>query len=294
MGSSLERKLEDWMKSLARCQRDLLVSLAVTMVLAVLLTVVQSQVVHVVSGMLMVFLMPGHLLIGFLWPCRGQLDNIWRLTLIVPLSIALVGGLLLLVHYFWTYEYERVIVLLALVSGSLAILGFLRCRGVSSARRRRSTGPSFPLQLVQSYRPTGWHAVLGFSFLVLLGAIVYAAVTPRQIPTLTEFYVLTEDGHLPLSTEDVRDSHFILKYGIANHEGKITEYSLGVFADTAEGSTQIASESVTVPEGSTVEGVIDVSSKPPGTQALRLLLYLPDRPEPYRSLRMVLSSDEWP
>jgi uncharacterized membrane protein len=249
---------------------------------------IPSQPVRFLVVLPSVFVMPGYFFLETLWPGDSGPDRIWRLILVVPVSIALVGGLLLLVHYSASYDYKYFVALLTLLNAALAVASSLRHKASADSYHHTRDLSSRLDRSLQKYRPGGWHVLLIVAFLVLLGCIAYAIVMPRQLPPLTEFYVLTEDGHLPVSVDSIIGSDFTLKYGIRNHEGKVMEYRLVVLADTAEGSIELWSETVTMPDGSTVEGLVDLSSKPSGTKAFQLLLFLPGEPEPYRSLRLFL------
>ena len=278
------------MKNLLPCESRLVLLLAATLVLASILVAVPLPAVRVVSGVLMVFLLPGYLLLGLLWP-GSRLEGLWRLSLTVPASIALVGGLLLILSYFWTYTYERALALVTILNGLLALSGYARCRATGPDGALSVDWLSRGKHLLQDYRRRGGHALLTIACLAFLGSVAFAILTPRQVSTLTEFYVLTADGHLPLSPDELAGSGTVT-YGIHNLEGRSIEYRLVVRAETPESSTEIWSQSVAVPIGATVESTVDLSSKPPGTQAIQLLLFLPDEPDPYRSLRLTLDSDQ--
>jgi uncharacterized membrane protein len=210
--------------------------------------------------------------------------------MVIPLSIALIGGVLLFLSYFWAYTYERTVVMVAILNGLLAVTGYARCRAIGPAGSPSVDWLSQWKNRIHNYRPSGGHALLAFACLVFLGSVAYAILSPKQKPTLTEFYVLTQDGHLPLSPEQIANSSTVT-YGIHNLEGRPVEYQILALAETSNGSTELWSQLVTVPVGATLERAIDLSSKPPDTQAIRLLLFLPNIPEPYRSLHLVLNQD---
>ncbi|MCL7453269.1 MAG: DUF1616 domain-containing protein [Anaerolineae bacterium] len=257
---------------------ELFCLLAVVVVSAVLVLEVRWPALRVASGLLMLFLLPGYLLARFLWPAGGWLPGIWSLGLILPCSFVLVGGLLLLLSYVWGYQPHRAIVLVAMLNGVLATSGYLRRRG--SPARPSSCWPTLRQRL------TGWHALVALAAVVLLGSTLYAIVTPRQTPGYTEFYVLAEDGHLPVGYGGTGGLAAAIQYGIRNQEGRQMEYKLLVVAETPERRLLLGSHDVTVAAGAAVQAPVDLSALPARSTGILLLLFRAGLAQPYRSLHL--------
>jgi uncharacterized membrane protein len=277
------------MPRLMRLGRRLLLLVTATAVAtAFVAAMYSSQAIRAISGILMVFLLPGYLLTRLLWPGRGQIPGVWRLSLIVPGSILAVGGALLLLSYFRGYQPERAFLVGILLNAALAICAYVRCKG-ASADEACPQGPRLSSNLSRNvHHFTRWHALSGLAAVVLVGSIAYAMMTPRQIPSYTEFYLLTEGGHLPAPGGSFRDFDSTLRCVIRNHEGQPMEYRLSVVAVTSERRSELWSQFVIVAEGSAVQAAVDLSAAPPDSREILWLLFLTDRPEPYQSLRLVL------
>jgi uncharacterized membrane protein len=266
----------------------LLLLLAITAIATVLVQAAGWHALRLLSGILIIFVLPGYLLAAWLWPGGGQAPDLWRLSLVVPGSILTVAGVLLLLGYFWGYTHHRAIALLALLNAALAVSGYLRHRGALVRQPCRPGCHLLPDARLPGIRLGGRHALLGLACLVLLGSILYAVVTPRPMPDDTEFYVLTADGRLPVPDGGRQAWPSGLQYGIGNHEAQPMQYRLLVLASAPGHTTELCSLSIAVPRDSTVRGLVDLSAMPPGASQIRFLLFLAGEPEPYRALRLVL------
>lgn len=269
--------------------RGQLLLLLTTTALATLLPLaVHWPAVRILSGIIIIFLLPGYLLARCLWPATGQAHALWRLSLIVPGSILTVAGVLLLLGYFWGYTHHRAIALLALLNAALAVSGYLRHRSALVRQPCRPGCHLLPDARLPGTHLGGWHALLGLACLVLLGSILYAVVTPRPMPNDTEFYVLTADGRLPVPDGSRHAWPSGLQYGIGNHEAQPMQYRLLILASAPGHTTELSSLSIAVPRGSTVRGLVDLSTMPSGASQIRFLLFLAGEPQPYRALRLTL------
>lgn len=279
------------MNSRTSVSPDLVVLLFIVLICGAVLLVISNPLARILTGIVLAFLLPGYLLLRVLWPLGKELDSLWRLSMILPTSIAVVGALLLLVNYLGVYEYNKVVTLLILIDIALVIGVALRSKKVSSAKRGEWNSQYYDfMNRVRAYRPSGWHVVLALSFVVLIGSIIYAAWIPKKPLNFTEFYVLTPDGHLPLSFVRPLDSELSLDLVINNHEGRTVDYRVAIMAKTPDTVILLWSGSAATLDGATIEQPVRLELPSQDIEALLLLLFLDDHTEPYRSLRLVFET----
>mgnify|MGYP001160324924 CR=1 FL=1 len=271
-----------------RLREGLPLLIAATSIAFAWFAAMHNAAIRAASGIPMTFLLPGYLLTWLLWPDRGQIPGVWRLSLIVPGSMLATGGALLLLSYFCGYQPERAFLVVTLLNVALATCAHLRRRG-ASANEEYLRGRHLVSGLSTRVRTfSGWHALSSLAAMALLASMAYAVMTPRQKPTYTEFYLLAEDDHLPAPGEGMGDTSSILRCVIRNHEGQPEGYRLLVVAVTPAGRSELRSQVVTVADGSTVQAAVDLSVAPPDSREILWLLFLTGQPEPYQSLRLVL------
>jgi uncharacterized membrane protein len=167
-----------------------------------------------VAGVIVVALLPGYLLLEFLNTYR-PFEPYLRAVLVVPASLALAIPLLLALDYSGLYHPRVALALLVLLAEALAIAWLGR------GRRSHPLVGRLPLP-----RRSGSVALL-LTILAFLGAVAYAAATPRRVDPLTEFYLVGPDGRLPLVVRG-GDPPATLGVVIANHEGRLVRYRLVV------------------------------------------------------------------
>jgi len=271
-----------------RLREGLPLLIAATSIAFAWFAAMHNAAIRAASGIPMTFLLPGYLLTWLLWPDRGQIPGVWRLSLIVPGSMLATGGALLLLSYFCGYQPERAFLVVTLLNVALATCALLRRKGTFADGAylpgcRLASGLSRRLPLFG-----GWQALSGLAAMVLVGSVAYAVMTSRQAPNYTEFYLLGEGDYLPAPSEGVGNPNSIIRCVIRNHEGQPLVYRLLVVAATPEGRSELRSQFVTVADGSAVEAAIDLSAAPPGSREILWHLFLTGQPEPYQSLRTVL------
>lgn len=184
------------------------------------------------AGLIVVALLPGYLLLEFLSTYR-PLEPHLRVVLVVPASLALAIPLLLALDYGSLYHHRLALALLVLLEEGLALAWLWRGRR------------SHPLVGLIPVPRRGGSVALLLAILVFLGAVTYAAATPRRVVPLTEFYLLGPDGRLPLVVRADDRARPALSVVIANHEGRLIRYHLVAHGSAAGhqiplGATQLA------------------------------------------------------
>ena len=245
------------------------------------------------SGSLMSFFLPGYLLTWLLWQDRGQISGLRRLGLIVPGSMLAVGGALLLLSYSVGYQSQRAIGVVVVLNAALAAGTYLRCKPASRNEGVRQEQCLDSDLLGQLHAFNRWHALSLLAGAVLAGSIAYAILTPRHTPKYTEFYLLTEDGRLPIPGESMLAPD-ALRCVIRNHEGRPMGYRLLVLAITPRGGSQLRSEFLSVADGSAVQAAMDLSNAPRDARDFLWLLFVPGQPKPCLSLSLARTQLEMP
>jgi uncharacterized membrane protein len=77
------------------------------------------------AAVISIFVLPGVFLLRALWPDAKCPSMLWRLAMVVPTSVAIVGVVLLMVNYLATYSYEAVIGLVTILDLGLVVVGSL-------------------------------------------------------------------------------------------------------------------------------------------------------------------------
>jgi uncharacterized membrane protein len=268
--------------------RIAIVTLVTTLTCWIVLLVASGLLVRAMAGVILVLLLPGYLLLRLLWPKANEPNFLWRVAMILPISIALVGALLLLVNYFGAYEYASFLGMLALVNVGMALGVFARGGRLAFAGPESSDRHDTLIGRARRYKPSAWHGALVLACVAFAGSIVYAGLTPRSSIGLTEFYALSADGALPLSNSGNNEAELEVRVGITNREGRAADYQLMVLSNTSDNNVALWSGSVTVPDNSVVEKTLSLPVSQ-DTESLQFLLFL-DYPRLYRSLRLHLGS----
>lgn len=249
---------------------------------------------RVILGVFLVVFLPGYLLINSLWPVGNVINPLWRLGLILPSSIALDTGLLLLINYFGVYQYQTSVLFIGLVDCILLTIFAWR---VKPGRIRDISIFTRVNNLQQSLSVIRWQR--GFflpvmALLLLFFTILYAVLTPPKLTYTTEFYVTTEDGRLvtePTADELLQQG---LKVGVGNYEGKPLSYTIFITAssDTAD-ELLLGSMIFSLKNGSKEEKSFTINQLPDKTRRINLYLYVvTDNQDtyPYRTLSIMTNN----
>jgi uncharacterized membrane protein len=274
-----------------RMGRRLRLLIAAVILAASGLAAMYSPVMRAISATLMAFLLPGYLVTWLLWPDRGQISGVRRLSLIVPGSIISVGGVLLLLSYSCGYQSGRATLVVCVLNAALAICAYLRHRAIPANEEDRRDPRLVSDQLGLLHAFNGWHALSLLAAAVLVGSIAYAFLRPRHTAKYTELYLLTENGHLPIPGEGM-ESPDTLRCVIRNREGQPMGYRLLVFAITPGGWSELHSDVFRVADGSAVQAAMDLADAPLDAREFLWLLFVPGQPEPYLSLQITRHQPE--
>lgn len=265
--------------------------------LTILLLFSGQGFVRLLAGIPFVFFLPGYLFLLILWPDNGSIEQIRRIALIIPTSVAIVGILLLIVNYFFSYQFEIMVILIASLELILTIAAMLRSPHQTSFRTKVYRIKGW-VELVRSRPLRTDHIVLGLSFLVFGASLTYAFITPRQQRELTEFYLL-DPSVFTVDHPYVEKQGEPLNVAVAVHnlESGTHEYGIEIWAvdPHLDGKRQLVNGLVgfSLQEGEILESSLNWTMPWDGEgQGVEIMLFIDDEPEPYRHLILELDIEE--
>ena len=258
-------------------------------ILTIILLFSPGGIVRIFAGIPFVFILPGYLFLHLLWPSNEDLDQLRRTALVIPTSVAVVGILLLIVNYFFSYQFEIIVILIATFEFVLTILALLRSSYLSSLRSEVSWFRDLLEHFKSNLLPSEF-IILFISILILGASITYAFITPRQQRELTEFYLVDPSRFL-------ENQPYLLEQGeplrvdavVHSLESELHEYRIEVWADNSPAGSERhiihRSESFSLDEGEEIKNSVSWFMPRVGkNQSAEILLYIDNEPEPYRSL----------
>ena len=257
-----------------------------TLFCSVVLLTVSNHLLRVPAGILLALIIPGYLLLKFIYPNDNGDNYLWRISLFIPSSIALTSVILLGMNYFWVYKFQYSVLILVIVN---LMIGF----GLVLARfksRKLSISSSWLMAAYDNLKSLhrngqkNTNLLMLASLLFFIGSLIYAIFVPKQTDLMTEFYILSPSRTITNSI--LVDNKF--KYGVINKEGKDIEYRVVVLTKSATNSKEWWSEIVFVESGETIERDVTPPLIPHGTQEIQILLFLNGESQPYRSLAIVV------
>lgn len=254
--------------------------LALIVISATLLIWTTDSLVRLLATGFLTLFLPGYLLVALLLNTE---NTIWKLSLLLPASFALVGGILLLVNYSGTYDYPLVIWLIA--GTDVCLLIAIRLRRVNLGVFLGSVWIG-KLKLVFE-ESNLWKKLFYLSVAIFVGSIVYAAIVPKQTYFFTQFYVLTADKKIPFAIDRQELENSGLTVGVSNHEGRDGLYT--VFVKIGEQTIGI-SPIIALKAGEVWEQPVSFVLPEAGDdQAVDLVLERDGSASPYRTLRLWLN-----
>ena len=217
-----------------------------------LLSVVAAPIIRIPVGLFTAVLLPGYLILRFVYPIVDADKRIWLLGLMVPTGTAFTGSVLLALNYFWRYSIGTAVLILV-VFNLIAVSGLI---WINTRQRKNRRLFSWILALddrmskrANSCKPAQSLIFIALPALFLLAAVLYAMNTPRQTLPLTEFYILSPER--TITGPVIQDNQ--LKYGVINREGQEVEYRIVVYAKSSLMSEELWSESFILKDGEAIE-----------------------------------------
>lgn len=242
---------------------DLVAILLSTFVILILILLpsINHSVFRLVLGSLIVIFSPGYALTAALFPKKGELSSIERITLAFGLSIAIVPLLAFVLGYSVGITLEPIVGVLTLFILTCSIAGILRRSTL--ALDARFTVEWNGLHRVMQLFPKGQRprdrmmgALVVASLLFSTSVVAYAVITPNPGDRFTEFYILNSNGTAggyPKQFSLANRTPIIV--GLVNHEGSAVTYDLVITQNGTQPST-LYSEQLTLNDSSQLEKTI--------------------------------------
>lgn len=260
---------------------------ALSIALALLITVADIHALRVALGLPFVLFFPGYTLIAALFPGREDLDGIERVALSFGLSIAVVPLIGLILNYTpWGIRLYPILISLMFFILAMSFLGWYRRKRLPEEKR---------LALVLNCTLPDWKgmsrldrvlsALLVASILFAVGSLAYVITTPKVGEKFTEFYILGPGGKAegyPRELKAGQEATVIL--GVVNHEYSAVEYRVEIRAADKVIKTM---DSIKLDHEGKYENPVSFSVKQTGQKIkVEFLLYRSSDSEPYRNLHL--------
>jgi uncharacterized membrane protein len=275
---------------------DLLLVTILSVVL-VLLALLASGPLRIALGLLFVLFFPGYVLLAALFPRKGALGGLERVSLSFGLSLAVVPMMGLVLNF--TPLGIR------LGSTLFSVIGFILVAAVAAFYRRKGLSPEdrFEVRFMTLLSPlvSGWQrqrvwdkvltGALVMSIVMSIGTLVYALSVEKTGERFTQFYVLGPEGeaeNYPREMSVGESSTVIL--GIVNNEQSPLTYRVEM-AIGGEGTREIGR--VTLQNEEKREWEVSFASDRTGPkQRVDFFLYKGEDREVYHSLQLIVDVKE--
>ncbi len=256
---------------------DLLVAtfLALLMLLVALANPDLGSPFRIVLGLLMLLLVPGYTLMAAVFPHRGDISSVERLTISFGLSIALIPLVgLILSNTPWGIRLDTLTIALAVSVVGAAAVAFTR-------RRILKPGQRFNVHTDVGF-------IRGLTFAALsVGMVITLAIVFQIRPQFTAMYLLGAEGQMEAFPNFLTPGEpFSVTIVVENLERRAQSYLLDVHVDEESVS------SLEVPRIARAESwkkdVALWAPERPGRHRLTFELFRQGRPEVYRQVHLEL------
>jgi len=175
----------------SKLENDFLIIAAITILLAIIIVSLDSNVMRIILGLPFLLFFPGYTLVAALFPRKSDLDGIERVALSFGLSIAVVPLVGLILNYAWEIKLYPILISLAVfILAMSAVAWYRRRRFPQSERFNVSFSFRLPSWERQSNVDKLLSVVLVIAILGAIGTLAYVIATPKVGEKFTEFYIL--------------------------------------------------------------------------------------------------------
>ncbi len=218
----------------SKFKNELLIVIILSVLLILIISFFQIDVLRIILGLLLVLFFPGYTLIAALFPKKDDLSGIERVALSFGLSIAVVPLIGLILNYTpWGIRLYPVlfsITLFVIIMSTIAIL------------RRSQLPPDNRFAVSINWNISGWmgggwlnktlSVLLILSILTAIGTLSYVIAKPKVGEKFTEFYILGLEGKVEnYPKEAVLGEEVKVISGIVNWEFEETSYLVEISID---------------------------------------------------------------
>ena len=234
-----------------------------SIILILFITFFPSNIARVILGLPFLLLFPGYVLTTAISPRKTGMTGIFRLTLSIGLSIALV----ILIGFVLNYTslgitLESVLYTTFIFIVIISAVGWFRLRKLAAAERL-DLGFTFSLPRLGTGIDRYLYIFLILAVLSAVGAIAYTIVKPKPGQNFTEFYLLGPKGQALGYTQFLRACETgKVTVGIVNHEHEVVTYRIEVAIDGIK-SNEV--DSIKLTQGTKWENNVTFMPLTPGT-----------------------------
>ncbi len=201
-----------------------------------------SGALRIILGLPIVLFIPGYILLSALFPNRGSLSGIERITFSIGLSIAVA----VIIGVILNFTPWGITIYPLLISFTIFIVVIVFVAWYRSLQSYEELSITVNINLSRWQEMTGLDKILSLSLviavMIALGSISYVIAVPKHEQLFTEFYILSLEG----KAEDY-PKHVVLgepaeiNIGIVNHEDIVTSYLVDIRINGIENS-QVSTE----------------------------------------------------
>lgn len=201
-----------------------------------------SGALRIILGLPLVLFIPGYILLSALFPGRGSLSGIERITFSIGLSIAVAIIIGIILNYTpWGISLYPILISATIFVVVTAFIAWYR-----ALKSYEEFSITVNINLSRWRETAGLDKILSLSLvvavLIALGSIGYVIAVPKHEQLFTEFYILSLDGKAEnYPRQVVLGEPVEIIIGIVNHEDIVISYLVDIRVNDIENS-QVSTE----------------------------------------------------
>ena len=201
-----------------------------------------SGALRIILGLPLVLFIPGYILLSALFPGRGSLSGIERITFSIGLSIAVAIIIGIILNYTpWGISLYPI-----LISATIFVVVTASVAWYRALKSYEEFSITVNINLSRWRETAGLDKILSLSLvvavLIALGSIGYVIAVPKHEQLFTEFYILSLDGKAEnYPGQAVLGEPVEIIIGIVNHEDIVISYLVDIRVNDIENS-QVSTE----------------------------------------------------
>jgi uncharacterized membrane protein len=254
-----------------------------------------TGIARITITLLVVFFVPGYSLLSILFPSHNSMAVGQRVALSFGISIVIVSGLGLLLHFIpLGLNIISIFFSIILVTVFFSIIALYRDNQLLAGEKFCFRFDIFlPKWRDLSALNKGLFTVMVFTLLALISTFSYVAFTPNEGEQYTEFYVLDSYGSTGNYPEQIRKGESIfVTIGIISHEENPTNYRIET---TVNGIKLNETRTDSLSRDEKWEKLITLTPRQTGnSQKLEFWLFKFDQNQPYNKDGLHLMIDVLP
>jgi uncharacterized membrane protein len=262
-------------------KNELLIINILTILLIVIISFLELNVLRIILGLPFVLFFPGYTLLAALFPRREGISGIERVALSFGLSIAVVPLIGLIFNYTpWGIRLEPILYSVAFFIFIMSVIAWLRRNRLPREERFGiSFSLNFPGWVGSSRLDKALSVTLVLAIAATIGTLGYVIATPRVGERFTEFYILGLEG---------RAEDYPRELGVGE-EGRVIVGIINREHETVSYRVEVRIEGVIRNEVGPIELAHDEKWE---GQRVEFLLYRNGEVEPYWELHLWLNVTE--